>query len=55
MTNDRRGPPASAPRPGHHGGMRQVARDRANVSDSPLGALVRFLRDLQRDAQRRNK
>ena len=31
------------------GGLRGVVRDRANLKDSPLAELARFLRDLVRD------
>ena len=39
----------------HEGGFRQVVRDRANIPDSPLGELIRFVRQLTEDAQRRSK
>lgn len=39
----------------HEGGLRQVVRDRTNIPDSPLGELIRFVRELTKDAQRRSK
>lgn len=37
------------------GGLRQVARDRANLADSPIGVLTRFIRDLATENQSRKR
>ena len=55
MNELERKPPPIAEGPEREGGLRQVVRDRSNLSDSPLGEFVRVLRGLVREGQERRK